>query len=248
MQFDWKKMIWIGILLAAPLFLGGANGEGCGGKSVLENLGDDSTKEAKVEKARIALDDRDFATAIETLQELCGTSLTAPTCDPEIVSLYASAYAGRAGLDVFDLIKEGANQPAASGATSYTLFSKHFSSPTAANVSDIGAAVSLLTSIPSRTPDQGLQLAIASTSDLVIFLGSLTGGYNTTTGKPNALPAVSSVNAAALSRVLADVGDMDTGLTEANIGNDNISGHIQQIQQSLSGGSATTVVTFLGGI
>lgn len=250
MQFDWKKMIWIGFLLAAPLFLGGANGEGCGGKSVLESMGDDSTEAARIEKARMALDDGDYDAAVETLKELCGTTLTAPTCNPQIVSLYASAYSGRAGLDVFSLIKEAANQQASTGAASFALFSKHFAAvdPTGRNVVDMGNAVTLLNSIPSRTPDQGLQLALVSTGDLVVFLGSLTGGYNPTTGKPIGLPAVSAITPGSVSRVSGDVGDMGTGLAEAAIGNENVSGHIQKIQQALSGGNATTVVTFLGSI
>lgn len=239
MRFNLKMVSWIGFLLATGLFLGGADGSGCG---------DDSTKEAKLEKAKIALDKGNFSEAVETLQELCGTDVSAPTCDQEIISLYASAYAGRAGLDIFDLIKEAADQQATDGATSYTLFSKHFSSPTSVDVTDMDAAVSLLTSIASRTPDQGLQLAVVATSDLVVFLGSLSGGYNTATGRPNAVPSVSAITAGSVSRVLGDVNDMDTGLDEAAIGNENISGHIRQIQTALSAGNAATVVNFLNSI
>lgn len=246
MRFNLRTVVWIGFLLSTGLFLGGADGQGCGGKSVFESMADDSTDEAKLEKARIALDEGAFADAVEILADLCGTDVTAPRCNPEIVSLYASAFAGRAGLDVFDLIQEAADQPATSGSASYTLFSRHFSSPDSVDVGDMGAAVSLLTSIASRTPDQGLQLALVATSDLVVFLGSLTGGYDTTTGRPIATPSVSDITLSAVSRVADDVGSMDTGLTEANIGNENISGHIRQIQQSLSGGDAATVVTFLG--
>ncbi len=96
MRFNLRMVAWIGFLLTTALFLGGADGHGCG---------DDSTKEAKIEKARIDLDKGNYADAVDTLKELCGTNLAAPTCDPEIVSLYASAYSGKAGLDVFNLIK-----------------------------------------------------------------------------------------------------------------------------------------------
>lgn len=239
MRFNLKMVSWIGFLLATGLFLGGADGSGCG---------DDSTKEAKLEKAKIALDKGNFSEAVETLQELCGTNLSAPTCDQETVSLYASAYAGRAGLDVLDLIKEAVDQPV-NQSSSFTLFSKHFAvpDPTGEKVIDIGNAVSLLASITSRTQDQGLKFAVVSTVDLVIFLGSLTNGYDTTTGKPNAIPSVSAITAGNLSRVLADTNDMDTGLTEANIGDENISGHIGKIKDSLSG-SPAGIVTFLSNI
>ncbi|MFY9268217.1 MAG: hypothetical protein WAO55_00540 [Candidatus Manganitrophaceae bacterium] len=247
MQVSWKKIVWVGFLLAAPLFLGGANGEGCGTSSVLENLSDDSSKEAKVEKARIEVDEKKYDEAIKTLADLCGTVLTAPTCDPDIVSLYASAHAGRADLDLFALIKEG-NLQATSGTGSFTLFSKYFSSPTAADVSDMGGAVALLASIANRTPDRGLQLATVATSDLVIFLGSLTGGYSPTTGKPMTPPLISDITPDAVSRVSADLTLMTQGLSEAGLGSQNISGHIQQIIGPFSGGDPLAIVTFLNNL
>jgi hypothetical protein len=249
MQFNLRTVVWIGFLLGTGLFLGGAEGQGCGGKSVFESMADDGTDEAKLEKARIALDEGAFADAVEILTDLCGTDVTAPTCDPEVVSLYASAFAGRAGLDMIDLIREGADQQATSGTTSYTLFSKHFDNPSEADVNDMSAAVSLLTSIASRTPGQGLQLAVVSTVDLVVFLGSLTGGYDPTTGKPNTIPDVSAITLGAVSRVLADIGNMGTGLTEAGIDQNesDISDHIQLIRGAL-GGDASSIVTFLGNL
>ncbi len=252
MRFNLKTIIWIGFLLTTGLFLGGADGQGCGGKSVFESMADDGTDEAKLEKARIALDDGEYADAVEILQDLCGTTLSAPTCDPEVVSLYASAFAGRAGLDVFDLIQEAADRPVAPG-SSYTLFSAHFISPTSVNVSDMNSAVLLLTNLPARTPDQGLQLAVASVVDLVVLLGSNTGGYGSD-GRPNQIPTVQELDlsviegVALISRVLRDVNDMGAGLTEAALGNENISGHIREIQEQLDGANSTTLQSFLGSI
>lgn len=78
MRFNLRTVVWIGFLLSTGLFLGGAEGQGCGGKSVFESMADDSTDEAKLEKAKIALDDGEFADAVEILADLCGTDLTAP--------------------------------------------------------------------------------------------------------------------------------------------------------------------------
>ncbi|MDC4222667.1 MAG: hypothetical protein MPW15_00060 [Candidatus Manganitrophus sp.] len=149
MRFNLRTVVWIGFLLSTGLFLGGAEGQGCGGKSVFESMADDSTDEAKLEKAKIALDDGEFADAVEILADLCGTDLTAPSCDPEVVSLYASAYAGRAGLAVFDLVKEAVDQEVSDNG-SYALFSAHFSSPhtNPEQVSDMNNAVILLSSLP----------------------------------------------------------------------------------------------------
>jgi hypothetical protein len=252
MRFNLRTVVWIGFLLSTGLFLGGADGEGCGGKSVFESMADDGTDEAKLEKAKIALDEGEFADAVELLADLCGTDVTAPTCDPEAVSLYASAFAGRAGLDVFDLIQEASDRPVAPG-SSYTLFSSHFSSPDSVDVSDMNSAVLLLTSLPIRTPDQGLQLAVATVVDLVVVLGSQTGGYGTD-GRPVNVPTAAELDVSVIegvtliSRVLRDVNNMDTGLDEAGIGNENISGHIREIQTQLSGANSTTVQNFLGSI
>ncbi|TAJ97902.1 MAG: hypothetical protein EPO39_18870 [Candidatus Manganitrophaceae bacterium] len=246
MRFNLKMVAWIGFLLTTALFLGGADGKGCG-------IADDSTQEAKIEKARIALDKGNYSEAVETLKDLCGTNVSAPTCDPEIVSLYASAYAGKAGLDVFDLIKEAADRPVATG-SSYALFSAHFSSPDSVDASDMNNAVLLLTSLTARTPDQGLQLAVATVVDLVVVLGSKTGGYGAD-GRPVQVPTTTELDdltpiqgITLISRVLRDVNNMGIGLDEAAIGNENISGHIRQIQQQLSTVNSTTVQSLLNSI
>src|SRR5438105_3045029 len=154
---DWSDKIWLGLFLGAALFLGAC-------------AGDDNTTEAKIEKAKIALDKGDYTTAVSTLQGLCGVNLAAPTCNSELISLYASAFSGRAGLDVFALMEEAATKTVAAN-SSYALFSTHFSNPTAGDAGDMNSAVTLLVSIPVRTPAQGLQLALVSTSDLVVSLG-----------------------------------------------------------------------------
>lgn len=240
MRFNLRTVVWIGFLLGAGLFLGGADGQGCGGKSFFKSMADDGTKEAKLEAARIALDEGKFGDAVDILEELCGADVTSPSCDPEVVSLYASAFAGRAGLDVFDLIQGAADQPATTGESSFAFFARRFAAPSAADVSDMNSAVRLLTStaLSARTPDQGLQLAVATVVDLVVLLGSKTNGYGPD-GRPNQIPTVEELNLTVLQgltliqRVFRDVNSMNVGLGEANIGDENISGHISRIQERL---------------
>lgn len=252
MRFNLRTVVWIGFLLSTGLFLGGADGAGCGGKSVFESMADDGSDEAQLEKARIALDEGEFADAVEILADLCGTDYSAPSCDPEVVSLYASAFSGRAGLDVFDLIQEAADRPVAPG-SSYTLFSTHFSDPDSVDVGDMNKAVLLLLSLSARTPGQGLQLAVATVVDLVVLLGSETGGYGAD-GRPVNVPTAAELDLSVIegvsliSRVLRDVNNMDTGLDEAGIGNENISGHIREIQEQLAGANSTAVESFLNTI
>lgn len=252
MQFNLRTVVWIGFLLSTGLFLGGADGAGCGGKSVFESMADDGSDEAQLEKARIALDEGEFDDAVDILEELCGADLTAPTCDPEVVSLYASAYAGRAGLAVFDLVKEAVDQEV-SDSGSYALFSTHFSSPTNAQLSDMNSAVVLLSNLSVRTPSQGLQLAVATVVDLVVLLGTKTEGYDAN-GRPNEIPSTDELDdltpiqgLTLLSRVLRDVNNMDLGLDEAVVEQteNDITDHIRQIQTKLSVVNSSSVQTFL---
>ncbi|WDT76644.1 MAG: hypothetical protein MPW16_05395 [Candidatus Manganitrophus sp.] len=57
----------------------------------------------------------------------------------------------------------------------------------------MNSAVLLLLSLPVRTPDQGLQLAVATVVDLVVVLGSQTGGYGTD-GRPNQVPTAADLD------------------------------------------------------
>lgn len=254
MRFNLRTVVWIGFLLSTGLFLGGADGAGCGGKSVFESMADDGSDEAQLEKARIALDEGEFDDAVDILEELCGADLTAPTCDPEVVSLYASAYAGRAGLAVFDLVKEAVDQEVSDNG-SYALFSTHFSSPhtNPEQVRDMNNAVVLLSNLPARTPSQGLQLAVATVVDLVVLLGTKTEGYDAN-GRPNEIPSTDELDdltpiqgLTLLSRVLRDVNNMDLGLDEAVVEQteNDITDHIRQIQQRLAVVNSTTVQGFL---
>lgn len=212
-------------------------------------MADDGSDEAQLEKARIALDEGEFDDAVEILADLCGTDYSAPSCDPEVVGLYASAFSGRAGLDVFDLIQEAADRPVAPG-SSYTLFSTHFSDPDSVDVGDMNKAVLLLLSLSTRTPGQGLQLAVATVVDLVVLLGNETGGYGAD-GSPNQVPTAAELDLSVIegitlvSRVSRDVTNMGIGLNEAGIGDENISGHIGEIQAQFSGADATRIHNFL---
>lgn len=252
MRFNLRTVVWIGFLLSTGLFLGGAEGQGCGGKSVFESMADDGTEEAKLEKAKIALDDGAFGDAVVILEDLCGSDLTAPSCDPEVVSLYASAYAGRAGLVVFDLVKEAVDRTVSAG-SSYALFSSHFSSITSDQLSDMNSAVVLLSNLPTRTPSQGLQLAVATVVDLVVLLGSKTNGYDAN-GRPNQIPTTQDLEdltliqgLTLLGRVSRDATHMGSGLDQAVVTRteNNITDHIEQIQGRLAAVNSTTVLGLL---
>ncbi|MCL0033533.1 hypothetical protein M1M99_01805 [Thermodesulfovibrionales bacterium] len=71
---------------------------GCG--NALEWAADDDSREARLETARMALDDRNYAEALRVLGEL---DERYPN-DPEVSELLSNAHAGKAGLDTFALL------------------------------------------------------------------------------------------------------------------------------------------------
>jgi hypothetical protein len=62
--------------------------------NMLKPLADDSSKEASLEEAKMALDDGSYDSAISALSSYKGSS------DPEIAGILSSAYMGKAGLDL----------------------------------------------------------------------------------------------------------------------------------------------------
>lgn len=66
----------------------------------LEWLADDSSYEARLEEARIAIDDREYARARDLLLQLKAEY----PGDPLILQYLSNAYAGLAGLDTFNLL------------------------------------------------------------------------------------------------------------------------------------------------
>lgn len=83
-------------MLVLLLFL-----SGCSNDSAFEGIADDSGRKAVIEEAAIALDDQDYATAVQLLTEVYTT--TSP--DPRVSRLLSSAYMGRAGFDFVSLIE-----------------------------------------------------------------------------------------------------------------------------------------------
>ncbi len=83
-------------MLVLLLFL-----SGCSNDSAFEGIADDSGRKAVIEEAAMALDDEDYASAIQMLTEIYTT--TSP--DPRVSRLLSSAYMGWAGVDFVRLIE-----------------------------------------------------------------------------------------------------------------------------------------------
>jgi hypothetical protein len=85
-------VIWICVFWAAVF--------GCGGNA-FEGISDDDSFEARLEAARMNIDDGQYLEAIDILNDL---NEEQPHTD-DVAKYLSSAYAGLAGLDVFDLLE-----------------------------------------------------------------------------------------------------------------------------------------------
>jgi hypothetical protein len=83
------------LLIVTLLFLVGCKG------NLLESLSDDSSREARIEDARMALNDGEYQRAIDIL----GPGYDPDTADPDTSRILASAYMGKAGIDLTYLIQ-----------------------------------------------------------------------------------------------------------------------------------------------
>ena len=203
------------------------------------------TREAKIEDAQIAIDNKDFSQAIAILRDGSFDFKN----DPEAASLLASAHMGRAGLDVIKMVDE-ASQAATSGATgTFTEFSKLFSSDPGVlkeRQNDTKAAVDLLSGLPAnKTPAQNLQLAVVASADIIITIGAeLTRGFKSD-GRPNSIPLSTDITKEIVDRVANDVGFMADGVAGSGIADQELTKDITTIKTELADPSGKVTSTSL---
>ncbi|MGH7273684.1 MAG: hypothetical protein ACREIQ_04420, partial [Nitrospiria bacterium] len=154
-RIHWEKAVILMLLAVGGIM-------GCG-ENVFENLAVNDGLASKIESAQIALNSRDYASAIATLQEICGTDPSNPTCDNTTRAMLASAYSGSAGLDAINLIKIAST----GNITSFGSFSTLLPAPTSANKTAMNNAITLLSGISSKTANQNFLLAVIAAADIV---------------------------------------------------------------------------------
>lgn len=220
------------------LFLVYSMSVGCSNSNIFEGLTDDNTKGAKLEEAQIALDKGDFTAAINTLLDLCGLSAQDPTsgtttCDNDTRALLASAYLGRAGLDVIKIIDTAvntANTGTQGSIDTFTEFSKLLLN---GKETDTHNAAIILSNIQNKTPDQNLQMAVAATADTVLIIKDV-AGIDPTTGVPIKLPSTSEISTTA-SAITTNMPLITGGITGSGIVSANLTADINTIQTNISG-------------
>lgn len=182
-----------GIALIAALMLAAC------GKNAFDAMADKNSSAATKEKAQIAINNGDYASAIDILKGMCPNNACP---DTNTTQMLAAAYMGASGLNVFDLANNAdANRNGGAAGSNFTVISRALSA-LIANLVNIVSAIDVLSheittlgmkpraaaaclgSYTDKQKDLLLQLGIAEVSAAVISIGSQLGGYDA-----NGIPA-----------------------------------------------------------
>jgi hypothetical protein len=225
---------------------------GCDG-NVFEGFSDDSSFEARVEEARIDLDDEDYTGARDKLVAL---NEDHPN-NAEVLRLLASAYSGLAGLDTFNLLEvidqlDKQNNEGDIDTVGLVLGSSNGVLTAAAvqsKLANLQLSISALESISSRTVDERVQLGLVSLNHAALTIADMilenTGRSEITlteagldalyTGTPDFSTEATSERLTSLSNDIANIDDAVDGIisiTSADESND-LSESADQFQQDI---------------
>ncbi|RLB30345.1 MAG: hypothetical protein DRG87_05405 [Deltaproteobacteria bacterium] len=143
----------------------------------LEWLADDSSYEARIEEARIAIDDREYARARDLLLQLKAEY----PGDPLILQYLSNAYAGLVGLDTFNLLTTIDQLIEEENPGSIDMVGNVLGSLSGEiNVADIDEilanlenAINALEEIPNPTDDQTVQLGLLSLNHAAMTIADI---------------------------------------------------------------------------
>ena len=143
----------------------------------LEWLADDSSYEARLEEARIAIDDREYARARDLLLQLKAEY----PGDPLILQYLSNAYAGLTGLDTFNLLTTIDQLIESNDTGNIDMVGNVLGSATgiidADDIDDILAnlenAIDALEEIPNPTDDQTVQLGLLSLNHAAMTIADI---------------------------------------------------------------------------
>jgi len=149
---------------------------GCEG-NMFEGLADDSSYEARLEEAMIALDDQDYAKAKSILTEL---NADYPN-DPTILQYLSNASAGLAGIDTFNILEtiEEINEDPNAGSIDMIGKTLGDSDGALANdeikdkIDNIDDAIDTLEAISNPTDDQIVQLGLLSLTRAILTIADM---------------------------------------------------------------------------
>lgn len=181
----------LGLIFASALVLAA-----CGNNS-FSGIADKNSDAAQKEDAQIAINKGDYSTAIGIMDTKCPNKTCSNKADAQ---QYATAYMGKAGLDVLTVAKN-ADTKGSGGSSDFAVISKGIPSPTAANLDDIASAILILNNSKATVglkPAAGakastqtcgtynteqkdilLQLGVSQATATILAIGSRLGGFDT---------------------------------------------------------------------
>lgn len=214
---------------------------------------DDKTLEAQIEKAQIAIDRRDYASAEAILNALCPVL---STCRADILSLLAEAQMGLGRVDflnLLDAVDQLADNPSPNSTDVFDVVDAMMGTGTLvqSEVDALQNAIDTLAAITSPTANEQLQLLVAAAAHMVASVLLATDPDNDGT-----------FNTAGVDQTLADTVNADLDLVETNAaavddflgGTTDITGDLEGLRDDIEGVGADGTVsvaeltTFVGSL
>ncbi len=174
------------------------------GENIFSSFDQDTTSEGDS-----ALNSGDYDAAIAAYESALDDPSLSASERKEIQEKLASAYMGRTGIDIIDIIENASGGEG--GESEFDLIMNITPEATVSNLSDINKAVELLTSIKDPTPAQSFQTGLAQTTQAFLSIKSFVEvaeeGEMVDIDAENSTTIVNSLAGAAES--LSDAGDFD---------------------------------------
>jgi tetratricopeptide (TPR) repeat protein len=150
---------------------------GCGDNNLFGGFADDSSKEARMEEALMALDDGRYSTAISILNDL----LDSYPDDDELLQYLSSAYSGLAGLDTLNLLQVIDELDSTDDSGSIDMVGLVLgdangvltSEEVTAKLANINNALNALNSIATLNDDQTVLLGVLSITHISLTLADI---------------------------------------------------------------------------
>jgi hypothetical protein len=149
----------------------------CLASLIIASCADDTSYEARIEEARMAIDDREYARAIDLLEQLKAEY----PGDPLILQYLSNAYAGLTGLDTFNLLTVIDELNAAGGAGSIDMVGTVLGTTGGeiavadipGKLANLDEAINNLEAIPNPTDDQIVQLGLLSLNRAAMTIAAI---------------------------------------------------------------------------
>lgn len=163
----------------------------CSQDSIFQGISQDSSRDSKIEQARVDLDNSNFDQVISDLSSIYTTQALVPI-DPTVGQLMASAYMGKAGIDLTILIPNSTSSGLKPFDVMASMISssnvtikntrKYITSSLMPNIlSSLTSAkepLQIMREQGTATPDDKIQLGFASAADFIMFMGNATNSVN----------------------------------------------------------------------